>query len=72
MSQISLPKSPFSIGDDKFAPCSYLSVGAQLLRQVGSDSVHFLGIFKSRERFHTLRRTASPTVKNIAAHASDN
>lgn len=72
MSQISLSKSPFSIGDDKFAPCSYLSVGVQLLPQIGSDSVGFLGIFKSREGFHTLRSAASPAVKNIAAHASDN
>jgi hypothetical protein len=72
MSQISLFKSPFSIGDDKFAPCLYLSVGVQLLQQIGSDSVHFLGIFKSREGFHTLQRAASPKVKNIAVHASDN
>lgn len=72
MSQISLSKSLFSIGDDKFAPCFYLSVGVQLLEQIGSDSVHFLCIFKSRKGFHTLWSAASPKVKDFTAYGSDN
>ena len=63
MSHISLSKSLFSIGDDTFAPCLYLSVGVQLLQQIGSDSFHLLDIFKSREEFHTLWSAASAKSK---------